>query len=106
VALLDSRKAAVFGREMEMNVLGIVENMSGLQCPHCGKEIDLFKVGGGERAARELGVPFLGRIPIDPDVVSCGDEGLPIVLRKPDSRVATAFKEVADTILEVTVSTK
>ncbi|MDQ7784139.1 MAG: Mrp/NBP35 family ATP-binding protein [Desulfomonilaceae bacterium] len=100
VALLDSRKAAVFGREMDMDVLGIVENMSGLTCPYCGGKIDLFKVGGGEQAARELGVPFLGRIPIDPEVVGAGDEGLPMVLRKPDSRVAHAFKKVAGSIME------
>ncbi|MEJ2717528.1 MAG: Mrp/NBP35 family ATP-binding protein, partial [Deltaproteobacteria bacterium] len=77
VALLDSRKAVVFGKTLEANVLGIIENMSSLQCPYCGKHIDLFRVGGGEKAAHELGVPFLGRIPIDPNVVLGGDEGMP-----------------------------
>lgn len=95
VALLDSRKAVVFAKTMELSVLGIIENMSGLACPFCGKSIDLFKVGGGEKAARELGVPFLGRIPIDPDVVTGGDLGLPIMLQKPGSTVAKAFEELA-----------
>ncbi len=95
VALLDSRKAVVFAREMEMDVLGIIENMSGLECPHCGRKIDLFKVGGGEKAAQELGVPFLGRIPIDPDVVTGGDAGVPIVFKSPDSKTAKMFKELA-----------
>ena len=95
VALLDSRKAVVFGKTLEANVLGIIENMSSLQCPYCGKQIDLFKVGGGEKAAHELCVPFLGRIPIDPDVVLGGDEGMPIVLQQPASRVAEAFEELA-----------
>ncbi len=69
--------------------------MSGLECPFCKKRIDLFRTGGGEKAARELGVPFLGRIPIDPEVVVASDAGMPTVLRKPDSRVARAFREVA-----------
>jgi Mrp family chromosome partitioning ATPase len=100
VALLDSRKAVVFAKEMEMDVLGIIENMSGLECPYCGNKIDLFKIGGGEKAAHELGVPFLGRIPIAPEVVAGGDDGVPIVFRKPDSRVAQAFKEVVSIIRE------
>jgi ATP-binding protein involved in chromosome partitioning len=95
VAVLDSRKAVVFAREVGMDVIGIIENMSGLECPFCKKSIDLFKIGGGEKAARELGVPFLGRVPIDPDVVAASDRGIPTVLLKPDSKVARAFKEVA-----------
>ena len=102
VALLDSRKAVVFAQSMEMEVLGIIENMSGLHCPYCGREIDLFKVGGGEKAAHELGVPFLGRIPIDPEVVAGGDEGVPIILRKPDSVVAYAFGGVVSSIQKAT----
>jgi ATP-binding protein involved in chromosome partitioning len=102
VALLDSRKAVVFAREMEMDVLGIVENMSGLQCPHCGKKIELFKVGGGEKAAQELGVPFLGRIPIAPEVVVGGDNGVPTVLGKPDSAVARVFRDVAEAVRQTT----
>ncbi len=101
VALLDSRKSVVFGWNLEMNVLGIVENMSGLVCPHCGKTIDLLKTGGGERSAMELGVPFLGRIPIDPTIVTGGDSGLPIVELEPGSRSAKAFEELAERIERV-----
>ena len=67
VALLDSRKSVTFAKALKLPVLGVVENMAGLICPHCGKEIDLFKVGGGEKAANEMGVPFLGKAPIDPE---------------------------------------
>lgn len=95
VALLDSRKAVNFAKKMELDVMGIVENMSILICPHCGGEIELFKVGGGEKAAKELKVPFLGRIPLEPDVVVSGDEGKPIVIKSPDSRSAKAFRDIA-----------
>jgi ATP-binding protein involved in chromosome partitioning len=99
VALLDSRKSVTFARSLKMPVLGMVENMSGLICPHCGKEIDLFKMGGGEKAAHEMGVPFLGRIPIDPGVVDSGDDGKPIVLSKRDSPASKAFEEIVDKLV-------
>ena len=95
VALLDSRKAVNFSRTMGIPIIGIVENMSGLDCPHCGKAIPLFKIGGGEKAAMELRVPFLGRVPIDPDVVADCDSGVPVVLAHPDSPVAEAFQGIA-----------
>ena len=101
VALLDSRKSVTFAKALKLPVLGIVENMSGLICPHCGKEIDLFKIGGGEKAAQEMGVPFLGRVPIDPSVVDSGDSGKPIVLSKRDSLATKAFDEIADKIVVV-----
>jgi MinD superfamily P-loop ATPase len=63
-----------------MRVIGILENMSGLICPHCGEKIDLFSTGGGERTAREMGVPFLGKIPIRPEIVASTDQGQPYVL--------------------------
>lgn len=91
VALLDSRKAVTFSRMMKIPVAGIVENMSGFSCPHCGKSIDLFKVGGGEKAALELNVPFLGRIVFDPDIVENSDRGTPFVESLPDSKAAEAF---------------
>ena len=96
VALLDSRKSVVFSQQLKIPVIGIVENMSGLLCPHCGKEIDLFKKGGGEIAARELNVPFLGRIPIDPQIVVNGDAGKPYVIAFPESQAAKNLKQVAD----------
>jgi ATP-binding protein involved in chromosome partitioning len=98
VALLDSRKAVVFSRMVHIPVVGIVENMSGFQCPHCGKEIDLFKIGGGEKAATDLQVPFLGRIPLDPEIVRDCDRGKPFVAANPDSPAAEAFAEITDRI--------
>ncbi|ADU97198.1 Mrp/NBP35 family ATP-binding protein [Thermovibrio ammonificans] len=100
VSLLDTRKSISFAKMMNVPVLGIVENMSGLICPHCGKEIDLFKRGGGEKAAKELDVPFLGRIPIEPAVVEAGDKGVPIVISHPESASAKAFAEVVEKLLE------
>jgi ATP-binding protein involved in chromosome partitioning len=91
VALLDSRKAVNFARQLSMPVLGIIENMSGMKCPHCGGIIDLFKTGGGERAAKDMNVPFLGRLPIDPEVVGAGDSGTPIVFKNEKSESAKAF---------------
>ena len=94
VALLDSRKAIRFAEVLKMEVAGVVENMSGLSCPHCGETIDLFKSGGGENAARELGVNFLGRIPIDPEVVNTGDSGAAYVLDSPDAPAPKALFEI------------
>ncbi|MGD1060986.1 MAG: Mrp/NBP35 family ATP-binding protein [Methanomassiliicoccales archaeon] len=102
VALLNSRKSVGFARQLKIPVLGIVENMSGLICPHCGKEIDLFKVGGGEKAAKELKVPFLGRVPLDPKVVESGDDGMPIVISDSESPASVAFNKVVDNVLKQT----
>jgi len=99
VALLDSRKAVGFSRLLHIPVLGIVENMSGLVCPHCSREIPLFKVGGGEKAAQELKVDFLGRIPIEPDMVECCDNGRPLVIAKPYSRAKKAYQELASAVM-------
>ena len=97
VALLDSRKSVTFARELGMPVIGIIENMSGFKCPECGEEIDLFKIGGGEHAAADMGVPFLGRIPIDVAIVESGDSGIPFVLAH-KSEAADAFEEIVDTV--------
>jgi len=104
ISLLDSRKAVTFARRLNLKIVGIVENMSGLICPHCGQKINLFKEGGGEVAARELGIPFLGRIPIDPEIVALGDEGQPFVASRPESEAARAFEKIVDRILESTSS--
>ena len=94
VALLDARKAITFARTLEVPLIGIIENMSGLKCPHCGKEIDLFKTGGGERAALELGVPFLGRVPFDSKIVESADKGESFLSEYPDSKAAEAFTQI------------
>ena len=99
VALLDSRKTVTFAQALKMPVLGIVENMSGLICPHCHQTIDLFKTGGGERAAQEMGVPFLGRVPLDPNVVLGGDDGMPIVLQDKSNPASKAFDDMVEKIL-------
>ena len=94
VALLDSRKSVVFAKTLDMKVLGIVENMSGLSCPHCGGSIDLFKTGGGVRSAMELGVPLLGVIPIDPQIVIAGDSGQTVEKVSPTGASAESFREL------------
>jgi ATP-binding protein involved in chromosome partitioning len=99
VALLDSRKAVNFARQLNVPVLGIVENMSGFVCPHCGKSTDLFKTGGGEKAAKEMNVPFLGKIPIEPEIVTSGDEGKPFVWDRKDSSAAKVFSEIVEEII-------
>ena len=96
VALLDSRKSVTFARQLQIPLIGIVENMSGFNCPHCHKPIDLFKKGGGERAARELLIPFLGRIPIDPEMVFCGDSGTPLVSKPGHAEVSNVFKQISE----------
>ena len=100
VSLLDSRKAVSFAWKLNLKVLGIIENMSGMVCPHCGQKIELFKVGGGQRAALELGVPFLGRIPIDPQIVTLGDQGRPFVTEHPDSEASQAFMKIVEKIIK------
>jgi Mrp family chromosome partitioning ATPase len=100
VALLDSRKSVEFSRVLNLRLLGIIENMSTMICPHCGKPIDLFKTGGGERAAVDLKVPFLGAIPLDPVIVQDTDNGTPFVMAGRDNEVNRAFKKIVGKILE------
>ncbi|MBN2333399.1 MAG: Mrp/NBP35 family ATP-binding protein [Deltaproteobacteria bacterium] len=99
VALLDSRKSVTFSGHLKVPVIGIVENMSGFHCPHCDGKIDLFKRGGGELAASELKVPFLGGVPIDPQIVVNGDAGKPFIVAEPDSPAAKSFQQIADKCL-------
>jgi Mrp family chromosome partitioning ATPase len=100
VALLDSRKSVTFAKELGMPLIGIIENMSGFKCPKCGEAIDLFKIGGGEHAAADMDVPFLGRIPIEVNIVLSGDSGIPFVLAH-DSEAASAFEAIVDNIEHV-----
>jgi ATP-binding protein involved in chromosome partitioning len=87
-------------RKVNVPVLGVVENMSAFLCPHCGYRTEIFKSGGGRRTAEQLGVPFLGEIPIDPEVVVTGDAGRPIVAAKPSSPAAQAFVKLARAVVE------
>jgi len=95
VALLDARKAVNFARQVNVQKIGVVENMSGLRCPHCGQEIELFGKGGAEKMAKGMGVTFLGRLPFFPEVVVSGDTGRP--LRLPDE-VKQAFLSLAERV--------
>jgi len=99
VALLDGRKSISMAKEMKIPVLGVVENMSGFTCPHCGGEIDLFKTGGGEKTAKELKLPFLGKIPLDPGICEGGDEGRPFILGD-DSPAAGVFNSIVEKIVK------
>jgi len=95
VALIDARRATNLAKKMEIERIGIVENMSGLICPHCGGVIDLFGAGGGEREAKKLSLLFLGKIPIDPSVRVEADAGRPIVLANPKATISQAFFAIA-----------
>ena len=99
VALLDSRKSLMFAAETQIPIIGIIENMSGFVCPHCGEVTNIFKTGGGESTAKDLNVQFLGRIPIEPGIVAAGDSGLPVVMNQPESASAKAFNEIVGKIV-------
>ncbi len=99
VAISDVRRCVTFCSEVSLPVVGILENMSGLACPKCGERIDLFKRGGGKALAREMKVPFLGQIPIDPEVVMAGDSGIPLLRDGPQSPAAAAFADAVGLIL-------
>lgn len=98
VSLLDSRKTVTFARQANIPVLGIVENMSGMVCPHCNQIVDVFKSGGGEKTAIDMDVDFLGRVPMEPEVVLSGDDGRPVVMSRPDSEAARAFMRIVDAV--------
>jgi len=104
VALIDARKGLGMFQKVSVPVLGVVENMASFVCPHCGETSEIFKRGGGRRTAENLGVPFLGEIPIDPEVVVGGDAGAPIVASHPDSTAAKAFTELAAAIAKAVAS--
>lgn len=94
LALADVRKSINFCQQLGLPVLGVIENMSGFICPHCGETVDIFKSGGGEQMACEMKVPFLGRVPLDPLVVTAGDAGTPYVYNYAKSNAARAFEPI------------
>jgi ATP-binding protein involved in chromosome partitioning len=100
VAIDDVRRGVSFCRTLKLRIAGIIENMSSLACPHCGGQVDLFKSGGGEQLAREMDVPFLGRIPLDPCIVACGDDGEPFMHVAPRSHSAKAFAAAIGPLLD------
>lgn len=98
VAVADVRRSITFCRKLGLSVAGVIENMSGFVCPHCGKTTDPFKSGGGEALAREMNVPFLGRVPLDPAVVQSGDGGKPFMGQTDQSPAAKAFGPIVAAI--------
>jgi ATP-binding protein involved in chromosome partitioning len=96
----DVRRGIKMFERVNTRVLGIVENMSGLACPHCGEPIDVFGSGGGERLAKEMKVPFLGRVPLDPAVAAAGDAGAPTVVSAPESPAGQALHGLTQTVLD------
>jgi len=101
ISLADVRKSINFCKTVKMDIFGLIENMSGFSCPHCGEVIDPFGTGGGEKTAIETGISFLGRIPFDPSVVACGDSGVAVLVKHADSPVAKAFDGVAGKLAEL-----
>lgn len=99
VALLDARRAINFARKLEIPTIAIVENMSGLICPHCGETIDVFGTDGGKIEADKQDIAFLGKIPMDPAGRAAGDQGDPYVLTQPESAIADSFKTIMDALV-------
>lgn len=99
ISLADVRKALDFLRHVKANLLGVVENMSGLVCPHCGGKIDLFRQGGGQILARDRGARFLGAVPLDPAAVVAADRGVPVVLLEGEHPAKTAFLNLAEAVI-------
>lgn len=98
VSLADGVKGIGMFRKLNIPLLGMVENMSGFSCPHCGEITNIFTKGGGEAQAKELGMPFLGAVPIDPQIVTGGDTGKPIVISHPNSPAAKILMSVAERV--------
>ncbi|OGR52318.1 MAG: ATP-binding protein [Elusimicrobia bacterium GWA2_62_23] len=99
VALLDSRKAVNFLKALGIPVLGILENMTSFRCPHCAKEVNLFKTGGGAQAAGEMGVPFLGSVPFDPAMVDAGDAGRFFAVEEPSALPSAAIAAALEAVM-------
>jgi ATP-binding protein involved in chromosome partitioning len=99
VAVLDARKTISFARQLHLPVIGVIENMSGFLCPHCGNVTNLFGTGGGERAAADFKVPFLGRIPLEPEMVLHGDAGTPFIHHKKETDSANAMNGIVEKVI-------
>ena len=99
ISLADVRKSITFCRQVEMNILGVVENMSGLLCPHCGDKINIFGEGGGKKMAEKMNVSLLGELPIDPEVVKLADQkDLGAIIDQKDSEIYKAYMKLIDNI--------
>jgi ATP-binding protein involved in chromosome partitioning len=102
LAILDARKSIRFAQQLKIPFIGVVENMSGFICPHCGARIDIFKTGGGQKVAEEMGVEFLGRIPYETELMSLSDEGkVYLKIHKNGTPVSEAFTYISEKIIEL-----
>jgi len=106
VSLQDGRKAIEMFRQVKVDIVGLVENMSSFVCPHCNQEIDIFSKGGGARTAEQFGVPLLGQINLDPDVRQGGDQGKPVTLMGERSSHARPFFDFAQKVIDRTQEIK
>lgn len=88
------KKAVTFAKHLNIPVIGIIENMSGFVCPKCTAQVDIFKAGGGQKIAEDLAVPYLGKIPIDPEICRDSDKGSPFIIEHPDSPASKAFMQI------------
>ena len=100
ISQIVARRATIMAIEAGVNILGLIENMSGFICPKCGKEVDVMEKGGGKMLAEELEVPYLGHIPLDPRTSESSDKGVPYVVMYPDSPASKLTIEITDRILE------
>ena len=94
------KKAVTFAKQLNIPVIGIIENMSGFVCPKCGEEVDIFKAGGGKKIAGDLSVPYLGKIPIDPEICRDSDKGSPFIIEHPNSPASKAFMNIVKKVEE------
>ena len=101
VALEDVRRGLQMFQRVNIPVFGVLENMSYFQCPHCGRETDVFSKGGGKKLAEKFGIPLLGEIPLDSALRAAGDEGKPLIVEKPDAPLSRKFIELAETITKL-----
>ena len=102
MSLADVRKSINFCHQVNMKILGLVENMSGLRCPHCGKSIDLFKTNGGMVTAKKAGLTLLGSLPLEPDIVVEGDNGTVEWMDKEEMPYTQSFNKIIDTVVDLT----
>lgn len=106
LAIADVRKSVNFCEKVNVTVLGVIENMSGFVCPDCNKTVEIFKSGGGEKMAKDMNVPFLGKIPLDPNIVDAGDSGKPFLYFYSETPTAKIMEEIIRPITEDTLIKK
>jgi ATP-binding protein involved in chromosome partitioning len=98
---LDVKKGAEMFKQVGAPLLGIVENMSFFTCPECGKETEIFRHGGGQKESERLGIPLIGRVPLDPGVCDAGDTGIPVAIGQPDTKAGVEFHQIAAAVVEI-----